>query len=71
MSTANVANNNTYFKSKDYNLKHHPKFTHKWKFCYHLLTLKCFQTYINFVLVLNIKEDVLKTFDNILQNMGE
>jgi len=35
MSTANVANDDTYFKSKDYNLKHHPKFTHKWKFCYH------------------------------------
>jgi len=34
------------------------------KFCYHLLTLKLFQTCMNFFLLLNSLEDILKNVGN-------
>jgi len=33
-------------------------------FCHHLPTLKLFQTYMNFFLLLNTKEDILKNMGN-------
>jgi len=35
------------------------QFTQKGTFCHHLLTLKLFQTYMNFFLLLNTQEDIL------------
>ncbi len=39
-------------------------FTHKFYFCHHLLTHVSFQTCMSFVLMLNIKEDILKNAGN-------
>jgi len=35
----------------------------KWKSCHLLLTLRLFQTYMNFFLLLSTKEDIFKEYD--------
>ncbi len=40
------------------------KFTQKWKYCHHLLSLELFWTCMNFFVHLNLKEDILKNVHN-------